>query len=150
MRRPLFIGMIALGGALAGCATTGNGAQALGGGLFALQHADTDNDGSLTVAEAEQRVQARLAQLDPDGDGTLTQQELLAPRQGPDAPLSPQDREALFHSLDGDNDGTVSKDELMAAVDSAFAAADVDKDGTVTTQELDAPTGVQLLHLLEI
>lgn len=67
--------------------------------------ADQDRDGVITRDEfmqaGQQRRDTRFKQLDTDGDGRLTQQELQ------------QRRVAKFRAMDADNDGRITRDEAQ-------------------------------------
>jgi hypothetical protein len=99
---------------------------------------DTDNDGTVDLAEAKKAASALFDKLDRDHDGTLDKRE-LARR------LSPKE----FAAADPDHDGTLSKDEYLAAVEQRFTAADPDHDGTLDAKELNTQAGQALLRLLK-
>jgi Ca2+-binding EF-hand superfamily protein len=66
---------------------------------------DTDNDGTVDLAEAKRELAGRLTQkelaaADPDHDGTLTKDEYLAVV------------EQRFNAADPDHDGTLDAKEL--------------------------------------
>jgi Ca2+-binding EF-hand superfamily protein len=98
---------------------------------------DTDNDGTLDLAEAKKAASAVFDKLDTDHDGTLTKSEV-------GGRLSAKD----FKSGDPDKDGTLTKDEYLAVVESRFRLADPDNDGTLTDAELGSKAGRRLLQLL--
>ena len=93
-----------------------------------MKTADTDNDGSITLAEAQAAAATKFAALDTDHEGTVDSK---------DAGMS-------VTAMDKDNDGTLDKAEYMAAVESAFKTADPDNDGTVDAKELASPAGKTL------
>jgi Ca2+-binding EF-hand superfamily protein len=99
---------------------------------------DTDNDGTVDLAEAKKAASALFDRLDRDKDGTLDKRE-LARR------LSAKELAAA----DPDHDGTLTKDEYLAVVEQRFAAADPDHDGTLDAKELSSPAGQALLRLLK-
>lgn len=98
---------------------------------------DTDNDGTLDLAEAKKAGGALFDKLDADKDGTLDLKELHGR-------LSHKD----FTAADPDKDKTLTKDEYLAAVEQRFKAADPDNDGTVSNAEFRTPAGRALLQLL--
>lgn len=98
---------------------------------------DTDNDGTLDLAEAKKAGGALFDKLDTDKDGTLDLKELHGR-------LSHKD----FTASDPDKDKTLTKDEYLAAVEQRFKAADPDNDGTVSNAEFRTPAGRALLQLL--
>ena len=103
-----------------------------------VQMLDTDNDGTVDLAEAKKAASALFDRLEGDHDGTLDKRE-LARR------LSPKELAAA----DPDHDGTLTKDEYLALVEQRFRAADPDHDGTLDAKELDSPAGRALLRLLK-
>ncbi len=98
---------------------------------------DTDNDGTLDLAEAKKAASALFAKLDRDHDGTLDQRELRGR-------LNAQE----FAAADPDHDGTLTADEYLAVVEQRFNAANPDKDGTLDAKELNTVAGRALLRLL--
>jgi Ca2+-binding EF-hand superfamily protein len=98
---------------------------------------DTDNDGTVDLAEAKAATSKLFDRLERDKDGTLDKRELtrrLSAKELADA--------------DPDHDGTLTKDEYLALVEQRFGAADPDHDGTLDAKELNSPAGKALLRLL--
>src|SRR6266852_4109790 len=98
---------------------------------------DTDNDGTLDLAEVKKAASALFAKLDRDHDGTLDKRELAGR-------LSARELAAA----DPDHDGTLTLDEYLAVVEQRFNAANPDRDGTLDAKELSTPAGRALLRLL--
>ena len=98
---------------------------------------DTDNDGTIDLAEAKKAASALFDKLDPDHDGTLDLKELKG-----------RVTRKELKEADPDNDGTLTKDEYLALVEKRFKAADPDNDGTVSAKELKTKAGRALLLLL--
>jgi Ca2+-binding EF-hand superfamily protein len=98
---------------------------------------DTDNDGTVDLAEAKKAASALFDRLDPDRDGTLDKRELAGR-------LSAKELAAA----DPDRDGTLTKDEYLAVVEQRFNAANPDKDGTLDAREMSSAAGKALLRLL--
>jgi len=103
----------------------------------ALQGLDTDNDGTVDLAEAKKAASALFAKLDRDHDGTLDKRELAGRLNAKE-----------FAAGDPDHDGTLTADEYLAVVEQRFNAADPDKDGTLDAKELNSSAGRALLRLL--
>ena len=104
----------------------------------AIRMLDTDNDGTLDLAEVKKAASAVFAKLDPDHDGTLDKRELAGR-------LSARELAAA----DPDHDGTLTLDEYLAVVEQRFNAANPDKDGTLDGKELNTSAGRALLRLLK-
>ena len=103
-----------------------------------LRMLDTDNDGTVDLAEAKAAASALFDRLERDKDGTLDKSELagrLSPKQ--------------LAAADPDHDGTLTKDEYLAVVEQRFRAADPDHDGTLDAKELNSAAARGLLRLLK-
>jgi Ca2+-binding EF-hand superfamily protein len=105
--------------------------------IDAIGKFDTDNDGTLDLAEAKKAASAMFAKLDRDHDGTLDKRELAGRVSGRD-----------FEAADPDHDGTLTLEEYLGVVERRFNAADPDKDGTLDAKELNTGAGQALLRLL--
>ena len=102
-----------------------------------IQMFDTDNDGTLDLAEVKKAASALFARLDRDHDGTVDKRELAGR-------ISPKE----FAAADPDHDGTLTLDEYLAVVEQRFNAGDPDEDGTLDAKELNTSAGRALLRLL--
>jgi Ca2+-binding EF-hand superfamily protein len=103
-----------------------------------LKAADTDNDGTIDLKEAQTAAEATFDKLEKDKDGTVDTKEL----QGR---VSRKDLKAA----DTDSDGTLDKKEFSALVEQRFKAADSDGDGKLDAKELQTSAGKSLLQLLK-
>jgi Ca2+-binding EF-hand superfamily protein len=99
---------------------------------------DSDNDGTLDLAEVKSAASAMFTKLDPDRDGTLDARELRGR-------LSAKELAAA----DPDHDGTLTLNEYLAVVEQRFNAANPDNDGTLDAKELRSPAGRALLRLMK-
>jgi hypothetical protein len=111
---------------------------AASGSRNAIKSFDTDNDGTLDLAEAKKTASSLFAKLDRDHDGTLDRRELggrLSARE--------------FAAADPDHDGTLTLDEYLSVVEQRFNAANPDRDGTLDGKELNSRAGLALLRLLK-
>jgi Ca2+-binding EF-hand superfamily protein len=98
---------------------------------------DTDNDGTLDLAEVKKAASTLFAKLDRNHDGTLDKRELAGR-------LTAKELDAA----DPDHDGTLTEDEYLAIVEQRFSAVNPDKDGTLDAKELNTRAGRALLRLL--
>ncbi|GGI18651.1 EF-hand domain-containing protein [Bradyrhizobium guangdongense] len=103
----------------------------------AVKMFDTDNDGTVDLAEVKKAAAALFAKLDPDHDGTLDARELRGRLTAKE-----------LGAADPDHDRTLTLDEYLAVVERRFNAADPDKDGTLDANELKSRAGGALLRLL--
>jgi EF hand len=96
---------------------------------------DTDGDGVVSDEEREAardvRQKGMLDRFDKDHDGKLSDEERAAMRQERTA--------AMRTRLDRNNDGVVTPDELQGSRFSRISGdADTNHDGNISTEELDA------------
>jgi hypothetical protein len=103
-----------------------------------LDGIDTDNDGTVSLDEANLAASARFDSLDTSLDGKIDHDEMKGH-------ISPAD----FREADTSKDKYLNKDEYMALVVKRFKAADADKDGTIDVQEFNTRAGRALLVLLK-
>ena len=104
----------------------------------ALAMLDTDNDGTVDLAEAKKAASTVFDKLEKDNDGTLDKRELARRFSAKE-----------LAAADPDHDGTLSKEEYLAAVEQRFHAADPDNDGKLDAKELNSKAGRSLLRLLK-
>lgn len=102
-----------------------------------LKAADSDNDGTIDLAEAKSAASKLFDKLDRDHDGTLDRRELRGRINAKD-----------FAAADPDKDRTLDKDEFAAVVEKRFKGADPDNDGTLDAKELKSGAGRSLTRLL--
>jgi Ca2+-binding EF-hand superfamily protein len=99
---------------------------------------DTDNDGTVDLAEAKKAASALFDKLERDHDGTLDKRELAGRLTAKE-----------LAAADPDRDGTLTKDEYLAVVEQRFNAANPDRDGTLDARELNTKAGQALLRLMK-
>jgi Ca2+-binding EF-hand superfamily protein len=105
-----------------------------------LMRYDTNKDNVVDRTEWKAGQEARFRQLDTNGDGKLSQEELFARTPGQGNSVLPTDRQAqrqsaYFELADADKDGVVTFAEFMIQADRNFARCDLDKDGRIDTAE---------------
>ena len=98
---------------------------------------DTDNDGTLDLAEVTKAAEAVFDRLNKDHDDTLDRKEL-------GSRLTAQE----FAAADPDKDSTLTKEEYVALATKLFKQADVDSDGKLEAKELNSKAGCALLRLI--
>lgn len=111
-----------------------------GRGEHKLARLDVNGDGALSQDEVKDhpRLAERFAELDTDKSGALSRDELAAGHPGKG---DPQARAAhKLAKLDADKDGALSRDEVQGhhRLSERFAELDADKDGRLTQAELAA------------
>lgn len=99
---------------------------------------DTDQNGTIDLAEAKAAASALFDKLDKDREGTLDIKELKG-----------RLTKGELSAGDTDQDKTLTKDEYLAVVERAFKAADANNDGTLDKKELKSKAGRALLRLLK-
>ena len=109
-----------------------------GGAEQVIKQADTDNNRTIDLKEAQAVASALFDRLEIDKDGTVTAKEL----QG-------RVSKKALKAADPDSDGTLVKTEFLALVEQRFKAADPDNDGKLDAKELQSPAGKSLLQLLK-
>jgi len=112
----------------------------------AFAAADTNHDGSLSIAEIQAleardlqqmqaairaRLQAQFKALDTNKDGQLSPQEFLAAAPGINSPPAAE----ILQKLDTNHDGKVSAAEFKAQRLAQFDRLDANHDGTLTPAE---------------
>lgn len=102
--------------------------------MVLIQQLDQDGDGAVDQDEFELPDHERIGNVDADGDGYITLEEMKAHRQR----LSDDRMAQHYAMLDRDGDGFVTLDELRQQ---RFTALDRDGDGYLTLRELGAGKG---------
>lgn len=107
---------------------------------------DANADGQITMEEMQARGDARLAKIDTDGDGFVSEAEAVEA-----ARARAKDRHArMVERLDADKDGKLSLQELKPKGDRGarmFERADADKSGGISQEEFAAATAKMEKHM---
>lgn len=118
------------------------------GQMFAFEEMDANGDGKVTKEEVAAFHAAKLATLDTDKDGNLSEAELIAGQQQRKAERDTQretERGAkmanrMLEKRDANKDGVLSLEEMAAGPDRGdkmFDRADTDGDGAISKAEAD-------------
>tara|TARA_R100000900_G_scaffold140962_1_gene121741 strand:- start:297 stop:812 length:516 start_codon:yes stop_codon:yes gene_type:complete len=99
---------------------------------------DTNGDGNLSKEEVDAHRAAKFAEVDANGDGAVTQAEMEAHHEAERAKRMAEMKAKMFAKLDTDGNGTISAEEFNSREHPGFDKADADGDGTVTKEEMDA------------
>ncbi len=103
---------------------------------------DTDNSGEITLAEMEAARAASFAQIDADGDGSLTAEELLesAGHEG----RAERRVQKMIRWMDENENGTVELAEMSAKdkrLEKRFSRMDADASGGISEAEFSDGQG---------
>ncbi len=102
---------------------------------------DANGDGVITQEEMDARKAAKFAEIDTDGDGQLSADELMAQQAKQEENRRMKRAERMIERLDANDDGLVSAEEMASHEGergkrgSLFERADLDDDGKVTEEE---------------
>jgi len=101
-----------------------------------FEQLDSNGDGQITQDELQARGAARFAEADSNGDGALSRAELEA--QASERMASRIDR--MMERLDSNGDGQLSQDEMQSRRDPSrmFARLDTDESGGISQEEFEA------------
>ncbi|MDF1748068.1 MAG: EF-hand domain-containing protein [Alphaproteobacteria bacterium] len=104
-------------------------AQAFRDAKFAA--ADANGDGAITPKEMGDAVQVmRFNHLDKNGDGAITQEEFLTANKGIGRGFK------HFSRMDQDGSGRIEAPEMAEMTDHMFDRMDRNNDGTISAEEL--------------
>ena len=100
---------------------------------------DVDEDGEISAAEIAAAAEA-LIEVDANGDGKITLEEVLPPKKehNPFAPKPMRRPPPVIEALDVDQDGKLSAEELKNATESLLTL-DTNGDGELTGDEMFPP-----------
>ncbi len=95
---------------------------------------DSDGDGTVSPDELLADPMARFDEADLDGDDRVTIEELASHARQEHGQLQPR-MLMRFNHADADADGVLTRDEVIAAASAHFSSMDADADGAVTIDE---------------
>ena len=110
---------------------------------------DTDQDGLLSATEIA-NASKTLLQLDKNGDGTISSEEMRPDPSavmgglagaGPGGPMNGQMMAKMFESRDKNGDGKLTGDEIPERIQDKLKMIDKDGDGAITKAEFASVAG---------
>lgn len=107
---------------------------------------DANADGQITPEEIAARGEARLAKVDTDGDGFLSEAEMVAAA----TERASQRHARMVERMDANADGKLSLDEMKPKRDRGarmFERADTDNSGGISEEEFAEATKKMERHM---
>jgi hypothetical protein len=111
------------------------------GQMFVFAEVDANSDGKVTKDELTAYHAAKLAAMDTDKDGNLSEAELMAAQAERQAERQEKMAKRMIERRDANNDGVLSLTEMAPKGDRGdkmFNRADTDNDGAISKAEADA------------
>ncbi len=105
-----------------------------GHGGHMMKRSDLNRDGMITPAEADAIGAVKFLQLDTNGDGVITEAEMLEAAQAKIARMIAK----KFARLDQNGDGRIERAEFDDHGAARFARLDKDADGMISEEEIRA------------
>lgn len=125
----------------AGAALSMTPAQAQDRGGMIFEELDLNNDGQVTLEELEGQQAARFAAADTDGDGALSEAELLARAEERAGDRATRMVTRMLERLDANEDGLIQADEMPERENDRmtrrFERADANEDGAISAEEFE-------------
>ncbi|MBR9806529.1 MAG: hypothetical protein GYB49_04820 [Alphaproteobacteria bacterium] len=106
------------------------------GGMKAyMAQMDTNGDGDISKEEVEAFRAAKFAEIDTNADGQVSPDEMTAHHEAQRAQRRVEREARMFAKMDTDGDGAISAEEFNTHQMPGFEKADADGDGVVTAEE---------------
>lgn len=102
---------------------------------------DADGNGEVTQAEMLAFAQTRFSEADTNGDGSLSVEEMIAARSADVSERMERRITRMLERADANDNGTLEFDEMRPGSDRAaarFERIDTDGSGGISQQEMDA------------
>lgn len=102
---------------------------------------DADGNGEVTQAEMLAHAQLRFDDVDTNGDGALSAEELIAARSADVSDRMERRINRMLERADANDNGTLEFDEMRPSSDRAaarFERIDTDGSGGISEAEMDA------------
>ncbi|MEP2534152.1 EF-hand domain-containing protein [Shimia sp.] len=146
MKRTYFItGIIvaALSVTAVAASAKGSGGKMRGhhGPQINFEEVDTNGDGFLSQDELTAHAQARFDKVDTNGDGSLSAEELQASMEQRMKDRAQKGSEKMLERRDANGDGVLSPEEMQPKGDRTakmFDRLDTDGDGKISKEEFEA------------
>ena len=99
-----------------------------------FEQVDANGDGTITEAEMLAAAGDRFQDADSDGDGSVSLEEFAAAQEALQEERRQARLERLFGRMDANDDGQLTQDELEASVAERFDRMDRNDDGELTPE----------------
>lgn len=109
-----------------------------GRGGFDFSALDADGNGSVSIAEVKAAQQARFAEMDSNGDGVISGDEMAAAAADHAQDRAMERFSQMLAWRDSDGDGALSPSEFGSnRGEQMFMRADANHDGEITQEEME-------------
>ena len=125
-----------------GATLNSTSAEAQGRGeALVFEELDLNNDGEITLEELQGQSTARFEAADTDGDGALSEAEMIARATEGAQERATRMIARMLERLDENEDGLLQLDEVpkrgQDRMERRFERADADSDGVISAEEFE-------------